>query len=484
MGGEKAKWRTDPRWTLAACVLASSLSFVDGSVLNVALPAIRAGYHAGAAEVQWVVNAYLLPLSALLLLGGALGDHFGRRRLLIAGTLLFGIASLVCALAPSLAVLLGARGVQGIGAALLLPNSLALLNAAYEGEKRGRAVGIWAAAGAAAAAVAPLIGGWLVNNVGWPAIFYINLPLAAGAIALAIAFVAEGGDPGAARTDYAGAFLATVGLGGATYGLTRWSSSGRFDAVAIASIAIGLLLLLAFLRVEKGRAAKAMMPTTLFADPCFDGLNLMTLLLYGAFGAVMLLVPYVLISAGGYSPVQAGLALLPLPILITVGSPIMGQLSERIGPHLPLTIGPVVVAGGMLLALRIDAGASYWTTVLPAMSVMALGMAIAVAPLTSAVLGSVPERHVAMASGFNSAVARLGGLVATALLGVVLSKEGERLIPGFHGAMIASALVAGAASAVAWFSLRSSKSPPPGELRRGSGRADSTAAPAFPCVGR
>jgi EmrB/QacA subfamily drug resistance transporter len=463
--------RADPRWTLAACILASSLSFVDGSVLNVALPAIRAGYRAGAAEVQWVVNAYLLPLSALLLLGGALGDHFGRRRLLVLGTLLFGIASLVCALAPSLAVLLTARGVQGIGAALLLPNSLALLNAAYEGEKRGRAVGIWAAAGAAAAAVAPLIGGWLVDHVGWPAIFYINLPLAAGAILLALMFVTESRDPGAGRTDYGGAFLATAGLGGATYGLTLWSSSGRFGTSAIAAIVIGLFLLAGFLGVEKARKDKAMMPTGLFADRCFDGLNLMTLLLYGAFGAVMLLVPYVLIDAGGYSPVEAGLALLPLPILLTIGSPIMGQLSERIGPHLPLTIGPIVVAGGMLLALRIQADASYWTTVLPAISVMALGMAVAVAPLTSAVLGSVEEKHVAMASGFNSAVARIGGLVATALLGVVLSKEGSALMPGFHGAMIASAMVAAAASAVAWFSLRSSKSPRPGGRHRGSAPA-------------
>lgn len=483
MAGGKAR-NPDPRWTLAASILASSLSFVDGSVLNVALPAIRASYEAGAAEVQWVVNAYLLPLSALLLLGGALGDHFGRRRLLVGGTALFAIASLVCALAPSLEVLLAARGAQGIGAALLLPNSLALLNAAYEGEKRGRAVGIWAAAGAAAAAVAPLIGGWLVDNVGWPAIFYINLPLAAGAIALALGFVAESGDPGAGRTDYAGAFLATAGLGGATYGLTLWSSSGRFTPTAILSIIIGLALLAGFLWVERERRDKAMMPLSLFKDRCFTGLNLMTLLLYGAFGAVMLLVPYVLIEAGGYSPVQAGLAMLPLPILLTLGSPLMGQLAERIGPQWPLTIGPLVVAAGMVLGVRIEAEAAYWATVFPAISIMALGMAIAVAPLTSSVLGSVEQEHVAMASGFNSAVARTGGLVATALLGVVLAHEGAELIPGFHGAMTASAVVAAAASAVAWFSLRSSKSPRPRGPHRGSERGDSVAAPSFPCVGR
>ncbi|MEA1073013.1 MFS transporter [Sphingomonas sp. LY160] len=445
------KGRHDPRWTLAACVLASSLSFVEGSVLNVALPAIRASYAAGAAEVQWVVNAYLLPLSALLLLGGALGDHYGRRRLLVIGTGLFALASLACALAPSLDLLLAARGVQGIGAALLLPNSLALLNAAYEGEGRGRAVGIWAAAGAASAAVAPLIGGWLVDHVGWPSIFYINLPLAGGAILLALEFVSESQDDGAARTDYAGALLATAGLGGTTYGLTRWSSSAALDATAIVAIVAGLAMLIAFLWVEKRRGDAAMMPLSMFGDPCFAGLNLLTFLLYGAFGAAMLLIPYVLIEAGGYSPVQAGLAMLPLPILLTLASPPMGSLAARIGPRWPLTLGPLVVAAGMIVGLRIEAGASYWTTVFPAMAVMAAGMAIAVAPLTASVLGSVDEKHVGTASGFNSAVARTGGLIATALLGVVLSREGDALVGGFHLSLIGAAIASVAASAAAIF---------------------------------
>jgi EmrB/QacA subfamily drug resistance transporter len=442
----REKPRADPRWTLAACVLASSLSFVEGSVLNVALPAIRASYGAGAAEVQWVVNAYLLPLSALLLLGGALGDHFGRRRLLVIGTSLFTAASVLCALAPSLGLLLAARGAQGVGAALLLPNSLALLNAAYEGEKRGRAVGIWAAAGAAAAAVAPLLGGWLVDNVGWPAIFYINIPLGLGAIALALTFVSESKNAGAGRTDYAGAFLATVGLGGTTYGLTRWSSSGVVDTVVLLTIVGGLAMLALFLWVERRRDEKAMMPLDMFSDRCFVGLNLLTFLLYGAFGAAMLLVPYVLIEAVGYSPIQAGLALLPLPILISVGSPIMGQLAMRIGPRLPLAIGPLVVGAGMLLGLRIETDSPYWTVVMPAIAVMALGMAIAVAPLTSSVLGSVDQKHTGTASGFNSAVARIGGLIATALLGVVLSRQGAGLIGGFHAALVASAVVCAAAS--------------------------------------
>ncbi|HEX8839959.1 MAG TPA: DHA2 family efflux MFS transporter permease subunit, partial [Sphingomicrobium sp.] len=434
--------RADPRWTLVACILASSLSFVDGSVLGVALPAIRQGYGAGAQQVQWVVNAYLLPLSALLLLGGALGDHFGRKRLLLIGTGIFAVTSLVCALAPSLPVLLAARGAQGVGAALLLPNSLALLNAAFSGEKRGRAVGIWAAAGAAAAAVAPLIGGWLVDTVGWPAIFYINLPLALGAMAIAWRFVKESREAGAGRTDYAGALLATAGLGGLTYALTLWSATRRLDGEAIVALAIGMVMLAGFVLAEHRRSERAMMPLTLFQSRCFSGLNLLTFLLYGAFGAAMLLIPYVLISSGGYSPVRAGLAMLPMPVLMTSLSPTMGSLAARIGPKVPLSVGPAVVAAGMVLALLVGSHSSYWTTVFPMILVMAAGMTIAVAPLTSSVLGSVEERHVAMASGFNSAVARTGGLIATALLGAVLSSQGEQLFVGFHGAMIASAAVA------------------------------------------
>jgi EmrB/QacA subfamily drug resistance transporter len=441
--------KVHPRWTLVCCILASSLSFVDGSVLGVALPAIQTSYGAGAEQVQWVVNAYLLPLSALLLLGGALGDHFGRRRLLIVGTSLFGIASLVCALAPSLGLLLSARAAQGIGAALLLPNSLALLNAAYSGERRGRAVGIWAAAGAAAAAVAPLIGGWLIDTAGWPAIFYINLPLAAGAILLAVRVVEESRERGAGRTDYAGALLATAGLGGLTYALTLWSATRHFSTESLIALVAGLAISAAFLWVEHHRGARAMMPLGLFKGRCFSGLNLLTFLLYGAFGAAMLLIPYVLITSGGYSPVQAGLAMLPLPILMTSLSPVVGSFAARNGPRIPLTIGPLVVAAGMVLSMLAEPDSSYWTGIFPMIIVMAAGMTTAVAPLTAAVLGSVEEQHVAMASGFNSAVARTGGLIATALLGAVLSSAGKALFGGFHVAMFVSAAVSVAASIVA-----------------------------------
>jgi EmrB/QacA subfamily drug resistance transporter len=447
---EKPRTRADhPNWTLVTCVLASSLSFVEGSVLSVALPAIRESYGAGAQQVQWVVNAYLLPLSALLLLGGALGDHYGRKLLLVVGTGIFAVTSLLCALAPSLPVLLAARASQGLGAALLLPNSLALLNAAFEGEKRGRAVGIWAAAGAAAAAVAPLIGGWLVGTVGWPAIFYINLPLALGAILLALRFVTESRETGVRRTDYGGALLVTAGLGGVTYALTLWSASGRFTGEAIVSLVAGVVLLGIFAAVELRRRQCAMMPLSLFADRCFSGLNLMTFLLYGAFGAAMLLIPYVLITSGGYSPVRAGLAMLPLPILMTSASPTMGSIAARIGPRIPLTVGPLVVGVGMIVARLMGPDAGYWTGTFPTILITALGMTIAVAPLTSSILGSVEEQHVAMASGFNSAVARLGGLIATALLGSVLGQEGTALFESFHGAMSVSAAVAAAAGIVA-----------------------------------
>ena len=440
---------TNPRWTLVCCILASSLSFVDGSVLSVALPAIKASYGAGAEQVQWVVNAYLLPLSALLLLGGAVGDHFGRRRLLIIGTSIFGAASLVCALAPNLALLLAARAAQGIGAALLLPNSLALLNAAYSGEKRGRAVGIWAAAGAAAAAIAPLIGGWLVDAVGWPAIFYINLPLALGAIFLAVRFVDESRERGAGRTDYSGALLATAGLGGLTYALTLWSAERRFDTTVLIALAAGISISAAFLWNEYRRGSRAMMPLGLFEGRCFSGLNLLTFLLYGAFGAAMLLIPYVLITSGGYSPVQAGLAMLPLPVLMTSLSPWMGSFAARTGPRIPLTIGPLVVAAGMVLSILASSDGGYWTGIFPMIIVLAAGMTIAVAPLTASVLGSVEEKHVAMASGFNSAVARTGGLIATALLGAVLGSKGKELFDGFLVAMLISAGVSAMASLVA-----------------------------------
>ena len=435
-------------------VAASSLAFIDGSVLNVALPAIRQSLGAGAAEVQWVVNAFTLPLAALILLGGALGDHQGRRRWLVIGTAIFGLASLLCALSRSLEPLLVGRVLQGVGAALLLPNSLALLNGVYEGEARGRAVGIWAAAGAISAAFAPLVGGWLVDNVGWPAIFYINLPFAAGAILVALTRVTEVKGRQRVPVDVLGAAFATLSLGALAYGLTLWSSQRSFSPTAGLAVGVGLALLAIFVWAERRAGNDAMIPLGYFGNRNFSTLNLMTFLLYGAFGSTLVLIPYVLIEAGGYSAMRAGLALLPLPIIIAIGSPLMGKLAIRIGPRLPLTLGPLIVAAGLFLGTRIGSDQSYWTHVFPAVAVIAAGLAVAVAPLTSAVLASVDAEHTGMVSGFNSALSRAGGLVGVALLGAVLSMEGRALLGPFAVALVIASAVAALGGAAAFIGLR------------------------------
>ena len=443
--------REHPNLVLATCILASSLAFVDSSVTNVGLPAIGASLKAGGADLQWVINAYLLPLSALLLLGGAAGDRYGRKRLLVAGTAVFAAASIACALASSLTVLLIGRALQGIGAAVLMPNSLAILGASFSGEARGRAIGIWASIGAVMSAIGPVLGGWLIDKAGWPSIFLINLPLAAGAIALAVFFVTDSSDEGRPALDIPGGTLATLALALLTWGLTLGTGRGGWSALAFGGVAAGLLSMLAFVGVEKCRGDRAMMPLAMFGSSSFIGLSLLTLLLYGALGALMVLVPYVLIQASGYSGVQAGSALVPAAIILALGSPLMGQLTGRIGARLPLTVGPLVVAVGFVLFLRLGAHTSYWTTAFPAIVVISLGMAGAVAPLTNAVLGSVDARHTGSASGFNSAIARTGGLIATALLGGVLGATGETLLPGFHAATLACAAGSLAASASAFF---------------------------------
>ena len=431
---------------------ASSLAFIDGSVVNVALPAIGHSYSASASELQWTVNAYLLPLSALLLIGGAAGDHFGRRRLLIFGTAMFALASIGCALAPSLTVLLAARGLQGIGAAMLMPNSLAILGNAFKGEARGRAIGTWASAGAIASAIGPPLGGWLVQAVGWQAIFYINIPVATAAIYFAWRYVGESA-AGEQPLDWLGALLATGALGALTWALTAWSSLHGGSPAIWAGLLAGLALLGAFLMIEHRRDEQAMMPLSLFGSRAFVGLTLLTFLLYGALGGLLVLLPYVLIVGGGYSPLAAGLALLPFSIVIGAASRFMGRTTERIGPRWPLTIGPVVTGIGFALMTRVDPHASYWTSVMPGMLVVALGMAGAVAPLTTAVLSSVDGRHTGTASGFNSATARTGGLIATAFAGAVLAQSGATLLPAFHAAALIGAVLAVAGGVIAFFTL-------------------------------
>jgi EmrB/QacA subfamily drug resistance transporter len=439
-----------PRWVILTTILASSLAFVDGSVVNVGLPAIGASFGADAVALQWVVNAYLLPLSALLLLGGAAGDRYGSRRLLMIGTILFGAASIGCALAPNLIGLLAARLVQGISAAMLMPSSLAILGRSFEGEAKGRAIGIWAAAGAAGAAIGPVLGGWLIDAGSWRLIFLINVPLAATAVALAYFYVDADADGGSDPLDSFGAVLATAGLGLATWALTEGSGRG-WSVPVIAALAAGGLLLVGFVLAEHRRGDKAMMPLSLFASPSFVGLTLLTFLLYAALGGLFVLMPYVLIEAGGYRATQAGAALLPLPLVIALTSPAAGALAARIGPRWPLMIGPLIVALGLLLAIRIGSESSYWLGVLPAITVIAIGMAGAVAPLTTAVLMSVDGHHVGAASGLNSAVARTGGLVATALIGVVLAATGPALVSAFGVAAAVGAALCVAASFSAWF---------------------------------
>ncbi|HEY1836098.1 MAG TPA: DHA2 family efflux MFS transporter permease subunit [Rhizomicrobium sp.] len=443
-------------WILAATILASSLAFVDGSVINVGLPAMAATFKADAADLQWVVNGYLLPLSALLLLGGAAGDRFGRARLLIIGTAMFGLASLLCALAPSLFWLLAGRILQGIGSALLMPNSLAILGNTFSGEDRGRAIGIWAAMGAAMAAIGPVLGGWLIDHAGWRAIFFINLPLVIGAVALTAIFVREQRPPNIQPLDWFGGLLATAALGAITWGLTIGSGRDGWTAQAIVAAVGGIALMFGFLFAEQRKATSAMMPLAMFSSATFVGLSLLTLLLYGGLGALLVVLPYVLIRAVGYTGTQAGSSLVPFAIIVALASPMMGKLAGRIGSRLPLSIGPLIVAAGFLLALRIDAQADYWTTIFPAIVMIAIGMAGAVAPLTDAILGSVDAEHTAAASGLNSALARTGGLVATALLGSVLGASGAGLVAGFHVVAIACAVASLLAGASAFFLVSAS----------------------------
>jgi len=441
-----------PNWTIAATMLASSLAFIDGSVTNVALPAIGADLGGGASDLAWTINAYLLPLSALLLLGGAAGDHFGRRKILLAGILIFTIASIGCGLASDLAMLFACRGLQGIGAALLMPNSLGILGSSFEGEARGRAVGTWAAAGAIASAIGPPAGGWLVDTVGWRAIFYLNIPVAAAAIFIAWRFIQES-SPGKDRLDWRGALLATAALGALTWALTIWSSRHGATTQSWVGLGAGLVLMILFVLSERQKGEAAMMPLSLFGSRPFVGLTVLTFLLYGALGGLLVILPYLLIVGGKYSPTQAGLALLPFSIVIGLASRLTGKLTEKLGPRLPLTIGPIVTGLGFALLMRADPAQSYWTSVFPGMAVIALGMAGAVAPLTTAVLSSVDDRHTGTASGFNSAIARTGGLIATALAGAVIAEASGNLFGSFQNAALIAAILAVASGFVAFATL-------------------------------
>jgi EmrB/QacA subfamily drug resistance transporter len=439
------------RATLAASILGSSLAFIDGSVVNVALPALASGLHADPSNLSWAINAYLLPLGALILLGGSLGDHFGRRRLFLIGLVLFASASILCAAAPTFAWLLAGRSAQGIGAALLMPNSLAIIGGAFSGEDRGRAIGTWAAVGAVAGAVGPIIGGWLIDAIGWRVIFIINIPVALSAGFLAWKFVAEQRESSKAPgLDVWGGALATVALGLLTWSLTEAAGSHHSSVPIWTTFIAGLAFLGIFLWQEGRLADRALMPLAMFSSSSFVGLTLLTFFLYGSLGGLLVLLPFLLIQIHHWSAVAAGVALLPVPVLIGIGSRLMGRVAARIGGRLPLSCGSLLVGLGLALYARVGAnGVDYWLDIFPATLLVALGMGVSVAPLTTSVMASVDTDHVGIASGFNSAVARIAGLVATALLGLVFSKQdsANAFIPAFRAAAFVgatSAVVAGA----------------------------------------
>jgi EmrB/QacA subfamily drug resistance transporter len=438
-----------PQLLLVATILASSLDFIDGSVINVGLPAIGRSLRASATELQWAVNAYLLPLSALLLLGGALGDLYGRRRLLLVGISLFATGSAGCAFAASLDWLVAARILQGLAAALMLPNSLAILGDGFEGKERDRAVGIWAACASVASAIGPLLGGWLVDTAGWRAIFLINLPLAAAATAFVVHGVSKDDLCGTKPAlDIKGAAFATGSIIGLAWGLTEGVGPRGWSVATVTAILAGLVLTAAFIAIERAKGDRAMTPLALFGSKPLVALNLLTLLLYGTLAAYTLLLPYLLITIRGYSATAAGAALLPFPLIMGALSPVAGRVAGRFGSRWLLIAGPALVALGFLLAIRATSAGPYVTHVLPSIIVVAVGMTCAAAPLTASVLQSVNRAHIGAASGLNSAVAQLGGVIAIALVGAVLSKKGAVFVGTFDAVSVFGASTALAAATI------------------------------------
>ncbi|MGW0231666.1 MFS transporter [Actinopolymorpha singaporensis] len=443
------------RWVLTAAILGSGMALLDGTVVTIALPAIGRSLGGGLLVQQWVLDGYLLTLSALLLLGGVLGDRYGRRRVFTLGLVLFTLASLACGLAPSGPVLVAARLAQGVGGALLVPGSLSLIDASIRSEDRGRAVGAWAGLTGVAAAVGPFVGGWLVVAASWRWVFLINLPIAAVALALTVRHVPESRAPATShRLDVLGTVCVTAGLAGLTYALIEVPAHGWTPATVVA-VVIGVAGLVGFPLVER-RSPDPLLPLDIFGSRQFTGANLTTLAVYAALGGALFLLALQLQQSLGYSALAAGVVNLPLTVLMLLLSPRIGALAQRIGPRLPMTIGPLVAAAGLALMARIVPGTSYWTVVLPSVVVFGLGLSITVAPLTSTVLASVPEARVGTASGVNNAVARTAGLLAVAILPPVagVSMGGGPLGPGYVRAMVIAAVVCAAGGLVAWATVR------------------------------
>jgi EmrB/QacA subfamily drug resistance transporter len=444
-------------WVILAAILGSGIAFLDSTVVNVALPAIDDDLGGGLSGLQWTVDGYLLTLGALLLLGGALGDEYGRRRVFVAGLIAFTAASLLCGLAPNIGSLIGARALQGVGGALLVPGSLALISSSFREEDRGAAIGAWSGLTGVAIAMGPFLGGWLVDAVSWRVVFLINVPLAAIAVWVAIRHVPESHDPGASgRPDFTGAAIATVGLAGVVYALIEGPSRG-WSGVVIVLGAVGVLALVAFPLVEH-RRAHPLVPLGIFGSQQFTGANLTTVAVYAALSVATFLLVIDMQTVLGYSAIEAGTALLPITVLMLLLSSRMGRVAQRVGPRLPMTVGPLVLAVGLVLLSRLDPGDGYATGVLPGMVILGLGLAITVAPLTTAVLAAVDAGHVGVASGINNAVARVAGLLAVAVLpaavGIGSEDTGRAFSDGVGNALLVAAVLAVGGAVVSAVTIR------------------------------
>jgi EmrB/QacA subfamily drug resistance transporter len=433
------------RWVLVAAVLGSGLAGIDATVVSIALPALGKDLHAGFSGLQWTVSGYTLTLAALILLGGSLGDRYGRRRVFIVGVIWFAVASALCAVAPSIEMLIAARALQGVGGALLTPGSLAMISASFVPGDRAKAIGAWSGFGGIASAVGPFIGGYLVAGPGWRWIFLINLPLAAVVVLLAHRHVPETLDPDAVpQLDILGAGLGALGLGAITYALI--GASGGWSVSVVSAAVIGIVAMAGFLRTEQ-RSPHPMLPPDLFTNRQFTAANLVTFAVYAALGGVFFLLVVNLQVVAGFSPLLAGTALLPVTVIMLVLSARAGALAGRIGPRMPMTVGPIVAAGGVLLMLRIGEHSGYLTEVLPAVTVFGLGLSLIVAPLTTTVLAAAETRHSGVASGVNNAVARAAGLLAVAVLPVVAGISGDdyenphAFAGGFRIAMVISSVL-------------------------------------------
>jgi len=440
------------RWLITAMVLGSGVVSLDATVVNVALPRMARDLGADFAELQWVVNSYTLTLAALILIGGSLGDHFGRRRVFVVGTVWFMAASALCGLAPTVELVIAARALQGVGGALLTPGSLAILQASFHPQDRARAIGAWSGFAGVTTAIGPFVGGYLIDAASWRWVFLLNLPLGLVVVWITSRHVPESRDPGASRSlDYTGAVTGALGLAGITWGLIE-----RSWPIGIA----GAILLVLFVVVER-RSSKPMLPLGIFESSQFTSANIVTFFVYAGLGAVLFMIGLVLQVSMGYSPLEAGASLIPITIIMLTFSAKSGQLAQRIGPRWQMTFGPFTIALGLFMMTRVEPGRGYVTGVLPAVIVFASGLALTVAPLTATVLAAAGAEHSGIASGVNNAVARVGGLLAVAAVPLVagFSPTGEvsaaELVDGFHITVVAAAVLVVIGGVVAWIGIRS-----------------------------